>query len=248
MLPEKKLEGSLDIRFREKFIEEHMYLVKEMARALLKSLPEHVELNELESLGHLGLIDAVDKFDHNRGVPFEAYGRLRIKGAILDGLRREDWLSANARRKAKIIADIYDKLERTHQRPATDEEAAKELGIEVSEFRKVIQDVQREVVSLEAPIFTDNEGQTQTVLDTIPSKEDISNDLEKKQAKELIVKALEKLPEKERLVLALHYYEGLNLTEIAEVLELSASRISQLHTKGILRMRGRLGRRKTELF
>ncbi|MDD2430280.1 MAG: FliA/WhiG family RNA polymerase sigma factor [Firmicutes bacterium] len=233
---------------REELIKKYMYLVKEMARTFAKTLPSHIELDELESLGYLGLVDAVDKFDSGRGVPFEAYGKLRIKGAILDGLRRDDWLSEGARRKAKVIASVYDELEIKLQRPATDEEMAERLGTSVLQFRKIIHDVYKEIVSLEAPVYIDNEGQTQVVLDILPAKEDISSDLEKKRAKELIVEALNKLPEKEKIVLALHYYEGLNLTEIAEVLELSTSRISQLHGKAILRMRGRLGRRKAELF
>jgi len=190
----------------------------------------------------------VDKYDPKRGVPFEAYGRLRIKGAILDGLRKDDWLSEGARRKAKVIASVYDELEVKLERPATDEEVAERLGIDVAEFRKIIQDVHREVISLETPVYTDGEGQTQVVMDTLPAKEDISDELEKKQIKALIVDALQKLPEKERLVLALHYYEGLSLTEIAGIMELSTSRISQLHAKAILRMRGRLGRKKALFF
>jgi len=243
MLSQDKVEES-----REELIKRYMYLVKEMARSFAKTLPSHIEEADLESLGYLGLVDAVDKYDPKRGVPFEAYGRLRIKGAILDGLRKDDWLSEGARRKAKVIASVYDELEVKLERPATDEEVAERLGIDVAEFRKIIQDVHREVISLETPVYTDGEGQTQVVMDTLPAKEDISDELEKKQIKVLIVDALQKLPEKERLVLALHYYEGLSLTEIAGIMELSTSRISQLHAKAILRMRGRLGRKKALFF
>lgn len=253
MLPEDEAirEGktSLDIdKDRLQLIEEHIYLVKEVARTLIQKLPNHVELDELESLGYIGLLDAVEKYDSSRGVPFEAYSRLRIRGTILDGLRKEDWLSASARRKANRIAEIYDQYDQELQRPATDEEVAEALGITVEEFRKVVLEVQKELVSLEGPLFTDQEGNTQAFIDLIPSEENVSLDLEKKHAKELLTEAIEKLPEKERLVIALVYYEGLNLTEIAEVLELSTSRISQLHSKAILRLRGRLGRKKAELM
>ncbi len=251
MLPSNDLWTELKVgnqKAREQLIEDNIALVQEMARAIAKNLPQHVEVEELESLGFLGLLDAVDKFEPERGVPFEAYGRQRIKGAILDGLRKEDWLSSTARRKTKRIAEVYDFLERELMRPATDEEVALELDISVTEFRKTIQEINKELVPLEAPITTDSEGHTQTFIDIIPSKEDIGSALEKKHIKELLVEAIEKLPEKERLVVALYYYEGLNLTEIGEVLDLSTSRISQLHAKAILRLRGRLGRRKDELF
>lgn len=233
---------------RDQIIEAHLYLVQEMARALAKSLPQHIDVEELESFGVMGLLDAVDKFEPERGVPFEVYGRQRIKGAILDGLRKADWLSTTARRRAKEIAATYDRLELQLMRAATDEEVAQELSLDVQEFRKVLVEIGRELISLEAPIAVDQEGNAQTLLEIIPSKEDIDYTLEKNHAKDLLVEAIDKLPEKERLVVAFHYYEGLNLTEIAEVLELSTSRISQLHTKAILRLRGRLGRKKAELF
>ncbi|HHY19274.1 MAG TPA: FliA/WhiG family RNA polymerase sigma factor [Firmicutes bacterium] len=251
MLPNKELWVQLKVgnsEARDEVVESHMYLVYETARAIGKTLPQHIEVEELESFGFLGLLDAVDKFEPERGVPFEAYSRQRIKGAILDGLRKADWLSASARRKAKRIAEVYDQLELELMRPATDEEVAKKLGIDVDSFRKVLQEVERELISLEAPIAIDQEGHSQAIIDIVPSKEDINYSLEKQQAKEILIEAIDKLPEKERLVVALHYYEGLNLTEIGEVLELSTSRISQLHAKAILRLRGRLGRRKEELL
>ncbi len=251
MLPEDSLWKEIKIgnhKAREQIIEDNLALVQEIAKAIAQKLPQHIEIEELEGLGFLGLLDAVDKFEPERGVPFEAYGRQRIKGAILDGLRKEDWLSSTARRKVKRIAEVYDLLERELMRPATDEEVALELNISLQEFRKTIQEINKELVPLEAPVAADGEGNTQTFIDIIPAKEDIGVTLEKKHIQELLVEAIDKLPEKERVVIALYYYEGLNLTEIGEVLELSTSRISQLHAKAILRLRGRLGRRKDELF
>ena len=201
----------------------------------------NVEYDDLVGYGTFGLIDAIDKYDFDKGVKFETYASLRIRGAILDQVRRMDWLPRTVRQKQKRMDAAYQKLETESGRFATDEELAAELEISVEELGQwQAQTKAAGVVSLDEYLEQGSEngivGTTESEDFTGPEKQ-----MEQKAMKEILVQSLESLTEKEKKVILLYYYEELTLKEISEVLEVSESRISQLHTKAIQKLRLRLG-------
>lgn len=232
---------------REQIIIEYAGLVKIVAGKLSIYLGYNVEYDDLVGYGMFGLIDAIDKYDFDKGVKFETYASLRIRGAILDQVRRMDWLPRTVRQKQKRMDAAYQKLEAANGQFASDEELAAELEISVEELGQwQAQTKAAGIVSLDEYLeqgtengivgTSDSEGYAQ------PEKQ-----LEQKEMKELLVQSLEALTEKEKKVILLYYYEELTLKEISEVLEVSESRISQLHTKAIQRLRLKLGN-QIELF
>lgn len=232
---------------REQIIIEYAGLVKIVAGKLGIYLGYNVEYDDLVSYGTFGLIDAIDKFDYDKGVKFETYASLRIRGAVLDQVRRMDWLPRTARQRQKQIDAAYQKIETANGRMATDEEVAKELEISTDELTKWQNQTKASgLVSLDEYLEAGSEsGIVQT-----PQSEEYSQpdkQLELKERKELLIKSLESLTEKEKKVIMLYYYEELTLKEISEVLEVSESRVSQLHTKALQRLRLQLGS-QIELF
>ena len=232
---------------REQIIIEYAGLVKIVAGKLGIYLGYNVEYGDLVSYGTFGLIDAIDKFDYDKGVKFETYASLRIRGAVLDQVRRMDWLPRTARQRQKQIDAAYQKIETANGRMATDEEVAKELEISTDELTKWQNQTKASgLVSLDEYLEAGSEsGIVQT-----PQSEEYSQpdkQLELKERKELLIKSLESLTEKEKKVIMLYYYEELTLKEISEVLEVSESRVSQLHTKALQRLRLQLGS-QIELF
>ncbi|MBQ3029287.1 MAG: FliA/WhiG family RNA polymerase sigma factor, partial [Lachnospiraceae bacterium] len=197
--------------------------------------------------GTFGLIDAIDKYDFDKGVKFETYASLRIRGAILDQVRRMDWLPRTVRQKQKRMDAAYQKLETESGRFATDEELAAELEISVEELNQwQAQTKAAGVVSLDEYL---EQGSENGIVGTVESEDfaQPEKQMEQKTMKELLVRSLESLTEKEKKVVLLYYYEELTLKEISEVLEVSESRISQLHTKAIQKLRLKLGN-QIEIF
>ncbi len=232
---------------REKIIIEYASLVKIVAGKLGIYLGYNVEYDDLVGYGTFGLIDAIDKYDFDKGVKFETYASLRIRGAILDQVRRMDWLPRTVRQKQKKMDAAYQKLETESGKFATDEELAAELEISVEELGQwQAQTKAAGVVSLDEYLEQGSENGivagTESEDFTQPEKQ-----MEQKAMKELLVQSLESLTEKEKKVILLYYYEELTLKEISEVLEVSESRISQLHTKAIQKLRLRLGN-QIEMF
>lgn len=232
---------------REKIIIEYASLVKIVAGKLGMYLGYNVEYDDLVGYGTFGLIDAIDKYDFDKGVKFETYASLRIRGAILDQVRRMDWLPRTLRQKQKRMDAAYQKLETESGRFATDEELAAELEISVEELNQwQTQTKAAGVVSLDEYLEQGSEngivGSTESEDFTGPEKQ-----MEQKTMKELLIQSLESLTEKEKKVILLYYYEELTLKEISEVLEVSESRISQLHTKAIQKLRLKLGN-QIEIF
>jgi RNA polymerase sigma factor for flagellar operon FliA len=196
----------------------------------------------------MGLIDATEKFDYERGLQFETYASWRIRGAIIDGLRQGDWVPRSVREKAKKIEDAYQKLEQTHLRSVTDLEISEYLNVSEKEFRQMLQEISiTTLCSIEDPIGEDESETRMSVLVDEKAKNP-EYKVNEFFLKESLVKAIERLTDKERTVVSLLYYDDLSLSEIAEVMSLSPSRISQLHSKAILRLRGSLGRFKNQLF
>lgn len=227
---------------REKIILEYAPLVKVVAGRLSMYLGYNVEYEDLVSYGIFGLIDAIDKFDCLKDVKFETYASLRIRGAILDQIRKMDWIPRTIRQKQKRIDAAIKEIETQYGRSATDEEIAKLLGITDEEYLEWQSQMKiTNVVSLNEFLEQGSEvsneaGSTKSAA--FDSPEEI---LERDELKKMLAQALEILTEKERKVIVLYYYEDLTLKEISNILEVSESRISQLHTRALQKMKGKLG-------
>jgi len=241
-----KREG--DPEAKKRLIEQYLNLVDYVTGRLAIGLPRNVSKDDLTSYGIMGLIDAVEKFEPERGLQFETYASWRIRGAILDGLRQADWVPRSVREKARKIEEAYQLLEQKHLRSVTDREISEYLQVSVEEFQQMLQEVNfAAVLSLEDPI-RDEEPETRKMLLVDDRAKNPEDTVEELFLKESLAHAIERLTEKERTVVTLFYYEELSLSEIAEVMSLSPSRISQLHSKAILRLRGALARAKDQLM
>lgn len=238
---------------REALILYYVPLVKYTAGRLAIGLRGYFEIDDLVSAGVYGLISAIDKFDPEKGVKFETFALARIKGAIIDWLRAIDWVPHSIRAKFRDLEDTYAYLEQQLGRYPEDHEVASYKGLTMEQFYQILQEITPiTIISLDDYFYNfskirDNSlSLGETLAD--PRIKEPSEFVEFKELKQTLVKAIEKLPEKERLVIALYYYNGLTLKEIGEILGLSESRICQLHTKAILRLRGYLSRKKGELM
>lgn len=222
----------------EHLVESYLPLVEYVANRLSISLSTAVNKEDLISYGRFGLLDALNKFDYKRKLKFETYAIWRIRGAMIDGLRQEDWLSRSLREKTKKIEEAYSKLEQQLLRSVTDEELCEHLNITMSELHKMLSDTAlANMLSMDDPIL-DEEGESSRHTLVADRKEEEPEDiLDRKQTKAILTEAIDRLPENERLVVNLFYYEELTLTEIARIMDLSPSRISQLHSKAVYRMR-----------
>ncbi|MDE7297794.1 MAG: FliA/WhiG family RNA polymerase sigma factor [Lachnospiraceae bacterium] len=224
---------------RERLILEYAGLVKIVAGKLSMYLGYNVEYDDLVGYGTFGLIDAIDKFDYDKGVKFETYASLRIRGAILDQIRKMDWVPRTLRQKQRRLDAVYQKLETEAGRMATDEEVARELEISVEELESWQAQTQiGGLVSLDEYM-----EQGEPKIDSQASEDYIQPErvVERKELKEILAKTLKELTEKEQKVIYLYYYEDLTLKEISAILEVSESRVSQLHTKALQKMRLKLG-------
>jgi RNA polymerase sigma factor for flagellar operon FliA len=220
-------------------------IVKYVAGRMAIGLPHYVEFNDLISAGLLGLIQAIDNFDHERGIKFETYAIPRIRGSILDELRSQDWFPRSLRRKAKQLEEAYSTLEVKLGRPATDAEVAKKLEIRIEELDSMVGEVSiATIMSLDADTSGDENENSTSLGDYLAdvNDEDVEQILAKQEMKELISNRMSELPEKEQLVLVLYYYEELTLKEIGEILDVTESRVCQIHTKAILRLKGKIER------
>lgn len=225
---------------REKLILEYAPLVKLVAGRLLMYLGYNVEYDDLVGYGIFGLIDAIDKFDPNKEVKFETYASLRIRGAILDQIRKMDWIPRTVRQRQKKITEAIKEIELRTGKEATDEEIAEQLGISSQEY----DDWQSQmkvtgVVSLDEFVEA---GSDVSDSSSMTSRMDRPEEaVEREELKKMLADALASLTEKEQKVVLLYYYEELTLKEISNILEVSESRVSQLHTKALNKMKIKLG-------
>lgn len=239
-----------DQRAREDLVGNYASLVRYVAGRMAMGLPSQVEVDDLESYGLFGLLEAIDRFDPGRGVKFETYAMTRIRGAIIDGLRADTWAPA-LKQKAKQMEQAQANLESQLGRDPTDEELASKLGLSVTDLARRQAEVSAAVMlSLDEVSSAGEDGEGLTVADRLPDPSSPDPEVEAlfTEKKETLAQAIEKLSEKERLVITLFYFEGLTAKEIAMVMSLSVARISQLHSKAILRLRGRLSRHKQQLI
>lgn len=231
---------------REALITECLPLVKFVAHRIGAHLPSHVDVDDLIHSGILGLIDAIKKFEPSRGVKFKTYAEQRIRGAILDGLRDLDWVPRSLRRKKKDIENAYHELEQLLGRAATDEEVAAHLGIPLEELHKSLDDLKGVTLGTFADAGEDGDGENLISFVPDPDAEDPSITLQTREIKAILKEAIDKLPTKERFVVQLYYFDELTMKEIGTLLNITESRVSQLHTKSMLRLRGKLKERKLE--
>ena len=219
-------------------------LVKYVAGRMSSGLPAHVEEADLISYGLIGLISAIERFEPEREIKFETYAIPRVRGAIIDELRALDWVPRSVRARAREIERANVKLERRLQRPPTDEEMAKELELEVEEFQEALIQISNSTIAALDELWTvsDSSGDQVSLLDTLqdPDAPDPAKAVDATDLKDRVADAIARLPEREKLVIALYYYENLTLREIGEVLGVTESRVSQLHTKAVLRLKSRL--------
>ena len=227
-------------QLREQIIIEYSGLVKLVAGRLSMYLGYNVEYEDLVSYGIFGLIDAIDKFDYGKNVKFETYASLRIRGAILDQIRKMDWIPRSVRQKQKKLDAAYTKIESEKGRAATDEELATELEMSVDDL--YIMQGQTKLTNLVSLDEFVEQGSEMKMDATSNSHfEQPEKLIEKEELTKMISESMETLTEKEKQVVLLYYYEDLTLKEISRVLEVSESRISQLHTKALGKMKKNLG-------
>jgi len=229
---------------RDRLIVTYAPLVKYVAGRLGSGLPAHVDDEDLVSYGLLGLIGAIERFDPDRDVKFETYAIARIRGAIIDELRALDWVPRSVRSRARDIERAIAELESKLGRAPTDEEIAGKLGITDEELNESLSEISRSSIAALDELWTvsGSGGDQVALIDTIEDTEapDPQGSLSQTELREAIADAIARLPEREKLVVTLYYYEELTLREIGEVLGVTESRVSQLHTKAVLRLKARL--------
>jgi RNA polymerase sigma factor FliA len=228
---------------RDRLVEQYAPLVKYVAGKVAVGMPHNVEFDDLVGYGVFGLFDAIEKFDPEKHVKFKTYAVTRIRGAIFDELRSIDWVPRSVRQKTREIEETVRRLESSLGRAATDLEIAKDMGMSPKDFEKTMLKISgTSILSLNDVWYTGEDNDKVSIADSIESPVSLNPDtiVEKVEIKRVIIEAINELPEKEKKVLVLYYYEDLTLKEIGLILEVTESRVSQLHTKAIMRLRAKL--------
>ncbi|GAB4237694.1 MAG: RNA polymerase sigma factor FliA [Acidobacteriota bacterium] len=237
-------EAEQALRDRDQVILEHLPQIRYIAQRIAMRLPPEVQLDDLISAGVIGLLDAYEKFDPTKGVSFKTYASVRIRGAILDSLRDLDWAPRDLRSRSREVERAYSRVEQRLGRPATDEEVAAEMGMDLREFQALLDQLN----GLTIGHFRTSEEESDGVdADNLPiwyspisPEETPFEAVSKKEMRQLLAESIKDLPEREQLILSLYYREELTMKEIGQILGVNESRISQLHTRAILRLRSRL--------
>lgn len=239
----KEFKQTKDMAIRDEIVCRYSSLVKYVAGKVAVGLPRNVEFDDLLSYGAFGLLDAISKFQYEKGNKFKTYAITRIRGAIFDELRAIDWIPRSVRQKSKEIEEGFSRLENKLGRAGTDEELAEELGVSVDQLHKIFLQISgTSLISLNDVWYIGSDDDEMPIIETVEGPESLKPDavLEREEIKNKIIEAIDYLPEKEKQIIALYYYEDLTLKEIGQVLDITESRVSQLHTKSILRLRSRL--------
>ncbi len=227
---------------KDELIVRYIPLVEQVAGRMKIGLPNSVEVTELVNSGIIGLVSSVDNFEPERGLKFETYAVTRIRGSILDGLRDYDWMPRSIRTKTKQLENALVKLEGTLGRLPSDEEVATQLNLELDGYYSMLDEVKvASILSLDQS-YQNSEGELSSLSELIEDAdvESPADRIEWSEAKQIAKKLIKELKQQERVVIALYYYENLTLREIGEVLEISESRVSQIHSKVMLTLRGKL--------
>jgi RNA polymerase sigma factor for flagellar operon FliA len=234
--------ASRDPGLRERLILQYAPLVKYVVGRMAVSLPGLLSNEDILSYGTIGLIQAVDRYDPSVGVKFETYAIRRIRGSILDTIRSLHQLSRDVNRRAREVEQAYDELIHRLGRMPENKEVADHLGLSLDEFHTVLAEASTTVVSLNSSPGDGEDGERPSLIDQITDDDqpDVSSQVERRQLHRALVRAIEQLSDRDRLVINLYYYEELTLKEISEVLGVSTSRVSQLHSAAIFKLRGAL--------
>ena len=230
-----------DTTLRDRLILHYAPLVKYVAGRVGTGLPAHVDIADLVQSGVFGLWEAIDRFEPERGLKFETYAMQRIRGAILDELRAQDWVPRSVRSRAREVERALERLETRLQRSATDAEVAVELGITVAELRELYAQLQlTSVIALDELIAVGRGGTS--IAETLPDEamEEPGAFLDSVESRRLLAEAISQLTDRDRVVVSLYYFENLTLAEIGRVLGVTESRVCQLHTRAVLRLRGKM--------
>jgi RNA polymerase sigma factor for flagellar operon FliA len=228
-----------DTKARNAIINHYLYLVKITAGRVVSNLPASLEREDLVSAGTVGLIKAVDQFDTNRQVKFETYAIALIRGAILEMLREEDWVPRSVREKVKALERAMPQLEMALGRPPTEDELARHLGIPLEDYLRLLVDANRTVqISMDDVLVGGDGSEGMSISDLLKDENAVpSGEVELRERKRFLAAAIDRLPERERLVISLYYYDGLTFKEIGKILSISESRVYQLHTQAVVRLR-----------
>ncbi|MEW6365899.1 MAG: FliA/WhiG family RNA polymerase sigma factor [Acidobacteriota bacterium] len=235
----------MQVRDRDALVLDHIDVMKYVVNRISAHLPSHVDREDLIQAGLLGLLDAAEKYEPERGIKFGTYAEQRVRGAVLDYLRKIDWVPRNVRKRAREIQRIYAELEQQHGRPATDSEMSEALGVTTDEFHKLLDHLKGTDLATLTPgaHAAIREAQDAQMVRYSPEAGDDSSPgvlLERSELRRILGEAIDDLPPNEKLVVSLYYSDELTMKEIAMVLDVNESRISQLHTKAMLRLRGKL--------
>lgn len=247
----KKTEDELWVEFhktrspqlRDMFIRQYMPLVKYVAGKIAVGMPGSVEFDDLVGFGQFGLLDAINKFDPDKNVKFKTYAVTRIRGAVFDELRQLDWVPRSVRQKSREIENTIVRLESNLGRTASDAEVASAMGLSEADFQQTVLKVSgTSILSLNDVWYAGDDSDHMSIGDSIEAPSSLNPDVivEREEIRRVIIEAINELPEKEKMVLVLYYHEDMTFKEIGQVLEVSESRISQLHTKANLRLRAKL--------
>ena len=228
---------------RDAFFRKYMTLVKYVAGKVAAGMPGNIEFDDLVGFGQFGLLDAINKYDPEKNVKFKTYAVTRIRGSMIDELRVLDWVPRSVRQKAREIEDAIVQVESRLGRPASDAEIADAMGISEEEFQQTVMRVSgTSVLSLDDVWYSGDDSDHVSIGDSIESPSSFNPDVivEREEIRRVIIESIKELPKKEKMVLVLYYHEDLTFKEIGQVLNVSESRISQLHTKANMRLRAKL--------
>jgi RNA polymerase sigma factor for flagellar operon FliA len=240
----KEGRGSIPQSLREQIVLEHAPLIRYIVNRIAVRLPSHIDLDDLHNTGVIGLMDAIEKYDPDKNCKFKTYAEFRIKGAILDQLRSLDWVPRSVRQKSRRLERAYGEVEQRLGRQASEEEVADSLGLQIDKFHELMNQVRGiSLVNLEEIRGNgqdgDRTGSFADIIEDVTSENPFAS-FKLAEMKQLIADTIGGLPEKERLVISLYYYEDLNMKEIGNILGITESRVCQIHTKSVLRLRSKL--------
>ena len=224
-------------------VEKHASLVKRIACHLINRLPASVQLEDLIQAGMIGLLEASRNYDALQGASFETYAGIRIRGSMLDEIRKNDWAPRSVHRKSRMVAEAVREIENEHGRDARDTEIAETLDMPIEDYYKILQDNSNHKVLSVEDMGLGEESLLDNLSDNAPG---VLDGLQKEDMQRIIAEAVASLPERERLVMALYYDEELNLREIGAVMGVSESRVSQIHSQAVIRLQARMANRLTE--
>lgn len=229
-------------KVREKILMKYLPLVRQIAGGIIGKLPSSVSVDDLIDAGVIGLLESIDRFDTNAAVKFETYAYTRVRGAMMDELRKMDWAPRSLREKSKRVEEAYKTLVKRHGRQPDQDEIANELEVPIEKFHQINKEIVGvNLMSLDQEV-TSNSGESTSLYDVIAEKDTVEpiEAMEDRELKDRMIIEIEKLPKNEKLVIALYYYEELTLKEIGKILNLSESRISQIHSKVVKDLKIRL--------